>query len=1209
MNKSPVILIVDDNADILWSYSRLFESAGYQVLQAPTGEDCLRLVNEHRPDLVLLDVVLPDGSGIELCKRIKADASVAGIFVALISARDVSSDNRAVGLEAGADEYIARPVDNRELLARAQALIRIKTAEDEIRFQANLLNTVEQAVIATDPSGRIIYWNGFSEKLYGWQSAEVIGRNIVDVTPSDASTVQAHEIMSRVRAGESWSGEFRVRRRDGIAFPVMTTTTPIRNTKGELIGVVGVSIDISERIKFEEELRERERALAESEERYRSLVQATSAIVWSTPASGEFETQQQGWSAFTGQTFEELKGTGWLNAVHPDDREDTLRVWTEALATRLLYEAQHRLQRYDGQYRHMLARAVPIIRSDGTVHEWVGIHTDLTEQHRLQEQLDAERLRLRDTFMLAPAFIATLRGPQHVFESANPQYFKLVGNRDNIGKPVREALPEVEGQGYYELLDEVYNSGKPFVGTEMSIHLQSEDSGQIEERFVNFVYQPLKEMNGSVSGIFLHGIDVTEQVRARQRVEELAQINRTITDNAASCLFMMDEQGHPTFMNPAAEIATGYTLSEIMDKPLHYAVHHTRPDGSTYPMSECPIDSASKYMLSLREQEEIFIRKDGSFFPVSFSVASLAREGKTIGAVLEFRDITEHKRFEEALRFQAEASTLLAGSLEYETTLASIARLSVPNLADWCAVDILEDDRSIKRLAIAHTDPYKVALAYELQHKYPSHPAMSAPMQEALQSGKSQLIPEVSESFLATVARDDQHLEILRGLGLKSWIIVPLVARARTLGAITFISAESGRRYNSSDLAFFEDLASRAAIAVDNAKLYRQAQEASRAKDEFLATVSHELRTPLNAIMGWAQILTRGQSDGQFLIRAIETIERNARSQAQIINDILDVSRIITGKLRLEVRPVEPASVIQAAVETVRPAAEAKDIRIQMMLDSSAGPISGDPDRLQQVVWNLLSNAIKYAPKGERVQVRLERVESHVEIIVSDTGRGIKPELLPYVFDRFRQDDSSTTRRYGGLGLGLAIVRHLVELHGGTVHAYSEGEGKGSSFTIALPLMLGQIRSSDYEQACLTQSNGFSIHSLPALDNLRVLIVDDETDARVLLKAMLTPCGAEVIECASAADALAEINRQKPDIIVSDIGMPDEDGYAFIRKVRALTPKAGGKIPAIALTAYARSEDRIRALVAGFQVHVPKPVDLTELAIAVASLVGRTGKL
>jgi signal transduction histidine kinase/CheY-like chemotaxis protein len=445
----------------------------------------------------------------------------------------------------------------------------------------------------------------------------------------------------------------------------------------------------------------------------------------------------------------------------------------------------------------------------------------------------------------------------------------------------------------------------------------------------------------------------------------------------------------------------------------------------------------------------------------------------------------------------------------------------------------------------------------------------------------------------------------MRELGLKSFIIVPLNAHNRTLGAITFVAAESDVRYTEADREFLEKLAGLAAQAVENARLYREAQEANRAKDEFLATVSHELRTPLNAIMGWSRLLRTGQLDEGSQLIAYETIERNSKMQAQLIADLLDVSRIITGKLRLHVQPVELESVISAAVETVRPAAQARGIRLQTVLDSDTGLVSGDPARLQQVVWNLLSNSVKFTPKGGLVQVRLERIDSQAQITVSDNGKGISPEFLPHVFERFRQADSSSTRAVGGLGLGLAIVRHLVEMHGGTVWAHSPGEGQGATFTVKLPIMVGHIASVSQaaEQALEPM---LSEASLPRLEGLKVLIVDDEADTRELLKAMLAPCGAEVRAAASASAALEEMQSWLPDILVSDIGMPNEDGYSFITKVRALgTPAA--RMPAIALTAYARSEDRIRALVSGYQVHVPKPVDLTELAVAIASLAGRTG--
>jgi signal transduction histidine kinase len=387
------------------------------------------------------------------------------------------------------------------------------------------------------------------------------------------------------------------------------------------------------------------------------------------------------------------------------------------------------------------------------------------------------------------------------------------------------------------------------------------------------------------------------------------------------------------------------------------------------------------------------------------------------------------------------------------------------------------------------------------------------------------------------------------------------------------------------------------------------AEAANRLKDEFLATVSHELRTPLTAVLGWVHLLRAGHLDEKHSKRAVETIERNARSQVQLIDDLLDVSRIITGKLRLDVRPLDPATPVESAVEAVLPAADSKEIRIQKMLDTNLSSISGDAARLQQVVWNLLSNAIKFTPRGGRVAVRLARAESHVEISVSDDGDGISPEFLPYVFDRFRQADGTTTRRVGGLGLGLAIVRHLVELHGGTVRAESEGEGKGSTFSVKLPLMSVYQREPDAERARTHATTSGSAHSLAEcpenLDGLKVLVVDDEADTLELIRVSLDQCGARVTTANSSAEALELLSRTPLDVIISDIGMPAEDGFAFIRKVRQLPPERGGKTPAVALTAYARAEDRLRVLRSGYQMHVAKPVELTELVTIVANVAGR----
>jgi CheY-like chemotaxis protein/two-component sensor histidine kinase len=364
-------------------------------------------------------------------------------------------------------------------------------------------------------------------------------------------------------------------------------------------------------------------------------------------------------------------------------------------------------------------------------------------------------------------------------------------------------------------------------------------------------------------------------------------------------------------------------------------------------------------------------------------------------------------------------------------------------------------------------------------------------------------------------------------------------------------------------------------------------------KDEFLAVLSHELRSPLNPILGWSRLLQKGKLDEAKIAQALATIERNAKLQAELIEDLLDVSRILRGKLSLNVSPVNLASIIKAALETVRLAAEAKSITVEVNLAPNVKPVSGDTTRLQQVVWNLLSNAVKFTPTGGRVTVRLEQVDTHAQITVSDNGKGIPSAFLPYVFDYFRQADSATTRKFGGLGLGLAIVRHLVELHGGTVQADSLGEGQGATFIVELPLM--PISAAENQQQQFPQS---SLN----LQGIRVLVVDDDTDTREFLVFLLEQAGASVISASSAGEALRELTQFKPDILLSDIGMPDMDGYMLMRQVRALPSEQGGQIPAIALSAYAGELNQQQAIAAGFQRHLAKPVEPEELIRIITSL-------
>ena len=457
---------------------------------------------------------------------------------------------------------------------------------------------------------------------------------------------------------------------------------------------------------------------------------------------------------------------------------------------------------------------------------------------------------------------------------------------------------------------------------------------------------------------------------------------------------------------------------------------------------------------------------------------------------------------------------------------------------------------------------------------------------------------------------------------------MPVVARSgETLGTMFFGHPEPGI-FTERTERIVGGIASQAAVAIDNARLYEaarhsaeerkvlleserlaraEAERTSQMKDEFLATLSHELRTPLSAILGWAQVLRRGSRDPADLQRGLQTIERNARAQAQLIEDLLDMSRITSGKVLLDMQNVAPAPFIDAAIDTVRPAADAKNIRIEKNYAADVGTIAGDPARLQQVIWNLLSNAIKFTPSGGFVAIDVTQQQGQVSITVRDTGAGIRAEFITHVFERFRQADASTTRRHGGLGLGLSIVKHLIEQHGGTVRAESAGEGQGASFTIDLPAAAPTAASSARSARAMmikSPAPNTGEFTLRDLGGVNVLVVDDDRDARELIFRILSDCQATVRIAGSAREAVDAMRAAPPDLLISDLGMPEVDGFELLAWVRQLGRDHGGEVPAVALTAFARSEDRLRALEAGFSAHISKPVEPSELIAVVASLVG-----
>ena len=677
---------------------------------------------------------------------------------------------------------------------------------------------------------------------------------------------------------------------------------------------------------------------------------------------------------------------------------------------------------------------------------------------------------------------------------------------------------------------------------------------------------------------------------------------RAILEGALEAVVAMDARGRITFWNPQAERVFGRRRDEAMGRtfvdlvlPPELRAEHTREMRRF-------LESGEASALN-RRVEVNALRQDGTSFP-----AELAMSPMHVGGAYAFtafiRDISDRKWAERRLGVQHEVTRALAESPTRDDAAVTVLRTICEGL-DWdLGLAWMVDPGQDCLRCIAPWGRDGGELATDACHTDRTLGRAEELAGHVWATGKPEWLADLgSETAARRVTWPAQA-------GFRAALAFPVVLGGHVLGVMEFFRRQVRQR-EEDVLQMMDAIGAQVGQFYERKRAeeevraaYEEARAANRAKDEFLATLSHELRTPLSAIVGWTHMLRTGQLDPATASRAIETIDRNARVQTQLISDILDVSRIVSGKLHLEVRTLELASTIAAALDTVRPSADAKGVTLVSNVDPAGTMlVSGDPDRLQQVVWNLLANAIKFTPRGGRVELRLRRANTHAEIVVEDTGPGIPRQFLPHIFERFRQADGSSTRAHGGLGLGLAIVRHLGEAHGGTVRADNVTEGTGSVFTVRLPVMGHEppvlAAAAEAPTLALTRSSD--------LDGLRILVVDDDADTRDMVSAILKSQGAQVEVAASAAEALSALSAARPHILVSDVEMPGQDGYELIRKVRQLPPEAGGKVPAAALTAYARPEDRMRALMAGFQIHVPKPVQPAELVAVVASLAGRTG--
>lgn len=721
-------------------------------------------------------------------------------------------------------------------------------------------------------------------------------------------------------------------------------------------------------------------------------------------------------------------------------------------------------------------------------------------------------------------------------------------------------------------------------------------------------FYPVRVVEGELLGVGAVVLDITARMQAeRDRVQLLGELEierarfEAILQQMPSAVIIGEAPtGRIILDNSQVSSLLGASFSGV-GHINSYPPRGFHADGRAVTDEEWPLARAITNGETVTGEEVSILRDDGTMAIIRLNAAPIRdRDGHITAGVVIFDDVTSRARAESAQRFLAETGSHLISILDENQTYERLASLCVPSIADWCIVALPDAEGELGRSIITHADPALMELARRFETQLANDTGFPWDILGALQHQKATLYRDHTPEGLRARDTSETYIALLQEMGVNSAVVVPLAARGRVLGVMVWLRTTTRRAYDEADLQLAEELARRAGLTADNARLYHEsqaardeAQNANRAKDEFLAVVSHELRTPLTPIMGWLELLRDPGANEAIRRQAYDVIERNAKAQAQLVNDILDVSRITTGKLRFEFKRVGLAGLIEKAVESLRPSAVEKQINIETSL-AAVGEANVDANRFQQVVWNLLQNAIKFTPAGGRVRVTLEQREETALLRVEDNGVGIDPEFLPHVFDRFRQGDSSSTRKTGGLGLGLAIVSHIVEGHGGQVAADSEGPGQGAVFTVELPLM----KKEPAEAPVNGTATGTSSVSI---EGLRILVTDDEPDTRLMLQVLLKSYGAEVLISPSARDTLEIIEAFAPDLLISDIGMPDIDGYELRRQLQA----RGYSIPSIALTAYTSQRDAEKAREAGFDVHSPKPLDANKLIDIIASLTRR----
>ncbi|MET0406712.1 MAG: PAS domain-containing protein [Cystobacter sp.] len=835
----------------------------------------------------------------------------------------------------------------------------------------------------------------------------------------------------------------------------------------------------------------------------------------------------------------------------------------------------------------------------------------LSAESTARLSVESERARFQEMLMLAPTAVSITRGPEHRFVFSNLLHRRFHGNHDLAGQPMREALPELGGQGIFEMMDRVFASGTTYVGRARPMKASRVPGQPPEEMFFDIAYHPQRDGAGRVEGVAVFAYDVTDLVRSRRTAEALArdlghseERFRSLVTATMDITWVTPPSGEFAEDQPGWRAFTGQTREELRGWGWLDAVHPEEREAAARIWRESLASRSTPYLHEYRLR-----RQDGAYRHMMVRAVPVREpDGSVREWVGAHRDVTMQRQGEAALE------RLLAREQRHAAQLQGLASAAlVISEADSIGHMLKAITEQAREVVGAHQ-----ALTCLVEGEW-ARSSTAVSMSDRYSSWRDWDARLDGTGIYAWVCRLNLPLRLTqeelavhpasRGESresyhppLRGWLGAPLVGRdGRNLGFIQLSDRHEGD-FSAEDEAILVQLARMASVAIENTRLMAEAQAANRAKDEFLAVMSHELRTPLTAVLGWTQILRGRQGDARAVDKGLGVIERNARALAQLIEDVLDVSRIITGKLTLHRKGVEWVGVVQAAVEVARSHADMKGVGLTLDVDVGAAGTAvlvGDPGRLQQVCWNLLVNAVKFTPAGGQVRVRVERSEHAVSLRVTDTGKGIRADFLPHLFERFWQADGSATREHGGLGLGLAIVHHLVGLHGGSVRAESAGEGRGSTFLVTLPVppVLPEVRTEALP--------GVEVAPGVKLDGVSVLLVEDAPDARELIALMLRERGARVETASTAAEAMGRLQESLPDVLVSDIGLPGEDGHALLRRVRAWAEARDQWVPAIALTAYAGAEDARRAYRAGFQVHMAKPLEPAALIEAVARLAGR----